>query len=230
MKKGFLLTNPASKTTATSSLTKVTPTTALKSIPSDRFHDVIISFFSGLIKRNPSIIFSSITTTDPSAIVEFLNTYKDQVVPMELLLLRLSQDSYSEIRQVLEYASKQSPDIEDLRDPMHQSDASINFDVFDTNLIGSLDDVDDLLATLPRNITPKSSEYTPSRPFGSRTVTFNQSLLSSPFTPYKQQLKQDSKPQSMSVDNGKKLKQNETDNNLKNGNVIITGYVPQDYE
>ncbi|GBC01153.1 hypothetical protein RclHR1_04090004 [Rhizophagus clarus] len=60
----------------------------------------------------------------------------------------------SEIRQGLEYVSKQSPDKEDLRDPMHQSDASINFDVFDTNLIGSLDDVDELLVTPPRNITP----------------------------------------------------------------------------
>ncbi|GBB97676.1 hypothetical protein RclHR1_30340001 [Rhizophagus clarus] len=151
--------------------------------------------------------------------------------------------------------------------------ASINFDIFDTNSIGSLDDVDESRAIPPCNITPvivtpltksqkqsakkkarkerqklqlqtpsgldeqvvptfniESSEYTPSKPSGLRTVTFNQSLLSPSFTPYKQQLKRDSKPQSTPVDNGKKLKQNETDNNLKNGNVIIIGYVPQDHE
>ncbi|GBB97803.1 hypothetical protein RclHR1_30700001 [Rhizophagus clarus] len=156
---------------------------------------------------------------------------------------------------------------------MHQSDASINFDVFDTNLIGSLDDVDELLATPPRNITPipitpltkfqkknakkkarnekqklqlqspsgldeqvvptfsmESPEYTPFKPSGSRTVTFNQSLLSPPSTPYKQQLKRDSKPQSTLVNNGKKLKQKETDNTLKNRNVIITDYLPQNQE
>ncbi|GBC05633.1 hypothetical protein RclHR1_06330003 [Rhizophagus clarus] len=112
---------------------------------------------------------------------------------------------------------------------MHQSDASMNFDVLDTKLIGSLDDK--LLATPPHNITPipvmpltksqkrsakkkarkeeqklqlqtpsgldehivptfstGSPEYTPSKPSGSRTVTFNQSTLSPPSTPYKQQL------------------------------------------
>ncbi|GBB96269.1 hypothetical protein RclHR1_27100001 [Rhizophagus clarus] len=72
----------------------------------------------------------------------------------------------------------------------------------------------------------ESPEYTPSKPSGSRMVTFNQSLLSSPSTPYKQQLKRDSKPQLMPVDNGKKIKQKETNNTLKNGNVIITGYLP----
>ncbi|GBB89708.1 hypothetical protein RclHR1_01650015 [Rhizophagus clarus] len=104
---------------------------------------------------------------------------------------------------------------------MHQSDTLMNFDVFDTNLIGSLDDVDKLFITSPRNITPipvtlltksqkrnakkkarkekqklqlqspsgldeqvvhtfstESPEYTPSKPSGSRTITFNQSLLS----------------------------------------------------
>ncbi|GBB86813.1 hypothetical protein RclHR1_13240004 [Rhizophagus clarus] len=141
----------------------------------------------------------------------------------------------SEIRWKLEYASKQSSNKEDLGDPMHQSDASMNFNVFDTNLIGSLDDVDELLATPSRNITPipvitESSKYTPSKPSDSRTVTFNQSLLSPPSTPYKQQLKRDSKSQSTLVDNEKKLKQKETDNTLKNRNVIITGYLPQDQE
>ncbi|GBC10007.1 hypothetical protein RclHR1_09270012 [Rhizophagus clarus] len=76
----------------------------------------------------------------------------------------------------------------------------------------------------------ESLEYTPSKPSGSRTITFNQSLLSPPSTLYKQQLKRDSKPQSTHVDNGKKLKQKETDNTLKNRNVIITGYIPQDQE
>ncbi|GBC10117.1 hypothetical protein RclHR1_09350004 [Rhizophagus clarus] len=43
-------------------------------------------------------------------------------------------------------------------------------------------------------------------------------------------LLRDSIPHSTPIDNGKKLKQKETDNNLKNGNVIITGYIPQDQE
>ncbi|GBB88953.1 hypothetical protein RclHR1_15570013 [Rhizophagus clarus] len=50
------------------------------------------------------------------------------------------------------YANKQSPNMEDLGDPMHQSDASMNFDALDANSIGSLDN--DLLATPPCNITP----------------------------------------------------------------------------
>ncbi|GBB83730.1 hypothetical protein RclHR1_01040035 [Rhizophagus clarus] len=109
----------------------------------------------------------------------------------------------------------------------------MNFDVFDTNLIGSLDDVNDVLvSTPPHKVTPipvtpltksqkrsakkkarkekqklqlqtltgldervvptfskESPEYTPSKPSGSRTVTFDQSILSPPSTPYKQQLK-----------------------------------------
>ncbi|GBC00095.1 hypothetical protein RclHR1_37440001 [Rhizophagus clarus] len=76
----------------------------------------------------------------------------------------------------------------------------------------------------------ESSEYTLSKPSSSRTVTFNQSTLSSPSILCKQQLKRDSKPQSTPIDNGKKLKQKETDNTLRNGNIIITGYVPQDQE
>ncbi|GBB92976.1 hypothetical protein RclHR1_20940002 [Rhizophagus clarus] len=75
----------------------------------------------------------------------------------------------------------------------------------------------------------ESSEYTPSKPSGSRTVTFNQSLLSPPSIFFKQ-LKQDFKSQSTPINNGKKLKQKETDNTLKNRNVIITRYCPQDQE
>ncbi|GBB95564.1 hypothetical protein RclHR1_25650003 [Rhizophagus clarus] len=52
----------------------------------------------------------------------------------------------------------------------------------------------------------ESPEYTPSKPSGSRTITFNQSLLSPPSTPYKQQLKRDFKLQSTLINNGKKLK------------------------
>ncbi|GBB94857.1 hypothetical protein RclHR1_24290002 [Rhizophagus clarus] len=74
----------------------------------------------------------------------------------------------------------------------------------------------------------ESPEYTPSKPSGSRMVTFNQSLLSPPSTLYKQQLKRDSKPQSMPIDNGKKLKQKTTDKSLKNGNAIITRYCPKE--
>ncbi|GBC10361.1 hypothetical protein RclHR1_09560015 [Rhizophagus clarus] len=182
MKKGFLLTNSASKTTVMSFTTKVTFTTTLKSVPSESFYDIIVDFISGIIKRNPLTIFSLIITTDPSAIDEFLSTYKEQIVPMDKLSRNIySDDCYSiiaqflatflnlfllndenqkiflmdfKIRQGLVYASKQSPDKEELGDPMHQLDASMNFDVFDTNSIELLDDVDELLATLPHNITP----------------------------------------------------------------------------
>ncbi|GBC09742.1 hypothetical protein RclHR1_09080005 [Rhizophagus clarus] len=138
-------------------------------IPSDHFHDVIVDFISGFIKRNPESLFSSIITTDPLAINELLHTYKDQT------------PSGLDEQVVLTFSTE-------------------------------------------------SLEYTLSKLSGSRTVTFNQSLLSPPSTPYKQQLKQDSKPQSTPIDNGKKLKQKETDNTLKNENVIITGYIPQDQE
>ncbi|GBB85710.1 hypothetical protein RclHR1_01220006 [Rhizophagus clarus] len=77
MKKGILLSKPAPKTASTFSTTKVTPTTALKSLPSDRFHDVIVDFISGLIRRNPETLFSSILTSDPDAMDKFLQTYKD---------------------------------------------------------------------------------------------------------------------------------------------------------
>ncbi|GBB95360.1 hypothetical protein RclHR1_25160002 [Rhizophagus clarus] len=271
MKKGFLLSKPASKTASTSSTTQVTHTSASKSPLSNRFHDVIVDFISGLIRRNPSKIFSTILTTDPSALEEFLDNCKDQKVPLEklssivylgdvfpiiaqffatFLNLFLLDDKNqaiflmdSELRQEWEaYTNKQSPDMEDLRDPMHQSDMSINVDVLDTNSIGSFDD--EILATphlqlqtpskldeqVVSTFSTESSEYTPSKPSGSRTVTFNQSTLSPPSTPYKQQLKRNSKPQSMPINNGKKLKQKETDNTLRNGNVIITRYVPQDQE
>ncbi|GBB91314.1 hypothetical protein RclHR1_18500003 [Rhizophagus clarus] len=299
MKKGFLLSKPALKTASTSYTTQITPTSATKSPLFERFHDVIIVFLSKNTKRYPEL-FSSIIAPDSSAINGFLSIHKDQVVPMEQLSQHISEyHCYptiaqffatflnlfllddenqaiffmdSKIRREWEaYANKQSPNMEDLGDPMHQSDASMNFDVFDTKSIGSLDD--ELLATPPRNITPipvtpltksqkrsakkkarkekqklqlqtpseldehvvptfstESPEYTPSKPSGSRTVTLNKSTLSPPSTPYKQQLKRDSKPQSTPIDNGKKLKQKETDNNLKNGNVIITRYISQDQE
>ncbi|GBB89468.1 hypothetical protein RclHR1_16160004 [Rhizophagus clarus] len=86
MKKSFLLSKLAPKTALTSSTTQVTHTSALKSPPSDRFHDVIVDFISGLIRRNPSKIFSTILTTDPTALEEFLDNHKDQQVPEEKLL------------------------------------------------------------------------------------------------------------------------------------------------
>ncbi|GBB87746.1 hypothetical protein RclHR1_14220005 [Rhizophagus clarus] len=51
----------------------------------------------------------------------------------------------------------------------------------------------------------ESPKYTPSKPSGSRMVTFNKSLFSPSFTLFRQ-LKQDSKPQLMPIDNGKKVK------------------------
>ncbi|GBB97068.1 hypothetical protein RclHR1_29070001 [Rhizophagus clarus] len=283
MKRSFFLSKPAKQIAETSSSTKVTPTTALKSIPSNRFHDVIINFMIKFVDTNSGFLLLSIIPTDPAVIETFFQTHEDKVIPQEqleqiidiagcspflvqllatFLNLFLLDDEYrkiflmdSEFRRALEIASKQTPDIKNLGNPMHQSDTSMNFDVSDTNSVRSLADVDDeLLATLSRNITPihvtpltksqkrsakkkalptfsaESPEYTPSKPSGSRTVTFNQSILSPPSTPYKQQLKRDSKPQSTPIDNGKKLKQKETNNSLKNGNVIITGYIPQDQE
>ncbi|GBC03397.1 hypothetical protein RclHR1_00510028 [Rhizophagus clarus] len=176
MKKGFLLTKPALKIASTSSKIQVIPIFALKSIPSDRFHDVIVDFFSGLIKRNPDTVFSSLRTTDPLVIDDTKKKARKEKQKLQL------QTSSELGEQVVPTFSKESP------------------------------------------------EYTFSKPSGSRTVTFNQSILFPLSTPYKQQLKRDSKPQSTLIDNEKKLKQKETDNLLKNGNVIITGYIPQDQE
>ncbi|GBC02134.1 hypothetical protein RclHR1_04470013 [Rhizophagus clarus] len=146
-----------------SSITKVTPITTLKSIPSNCFHDIIVDFISGLIKRNPSTIFSSIITTDLLAINEFLSTYKEQ----------MKRSAKKKARKEKQKLQLQSPS---------GLDEQVVF-----------------------TFSMESLEYTPSKPSGSRTVTFNQN-------------------------NGKKLKQKETDNTLKNGNVIITGYFPQDQE
>ncbi|GBB92004.1 hypothetical protein RclHR1_01950016 [Rhizophagus clarus] len=88
MKKGFLLSKPAPKTASTSSTTKVTPTTALKSIPSGRFHDVIVDFISKIVDINSVFLLSSISPSDPTAINEFFECYPDQVVPLEQLSQR----------------------------------------------------------------------------------------------------------------------------------------------
>ncbi|GBC03837.1 hypothetical protein RclHR1_05350011 [Rhizophagus clarus] len=130
--------------------------------------------------------------------------------------------------------------MEDFRDPMHQSDASINFDEIDKDLQGLLDDSPN--TTFPQyhiytyhalnqisEKDAKSPEYTSSKPSDLKTITFNQSLLSSSSTSFKQ-LKRDSKSQSTLIDNRKKLKLKKTDNTLKNRNVIITRYVLQDQE
>ncbi|GBB87744.1 hypothetical protein RclHR1_14220003 [Rhizophagus clarus] len=85
MKKGFLLSKPAQKTAKTSSTTKVTPTTALKSIPSNRFHDVITDFMSRLIDRNSVFLLSSIIPSDPEAMELFLLAHEDEVIPREQL-------------------------------------------------------------------------------------------------------------------------------------------------
>ncbi|GBB94904.1 hypothetical protein RclHR1_24390001 [Rhizophagus clarus] len=97
MKKGFLLTKPASKIASTSSTIQVIPTTALEKVPTNCFHDVIVDFISELIKRNPESFFSSILTTDPSAIDEFLHTYKDQAVLIKKLAQYIRQDLCSSL-------------------------------------------------------------------------------------------------------------------------------------
>ncbi|GBC04373.1 hypothetical protein RclHR1_05650001 [Rhizophagus clarus] len=187
MKKGFLISKPAQKIAKTSSTTKVTPTTALKSIPSNRFHDVIADFMFILINRSLVFLLSSIIPLDPEALELFLLTHDDK-----------RRSAKKKARKKKQKLQLQTPSGLDER-------------------------------KVP-TFSKESPEYTPSKPSGSRMVTFNQSTLSSPSTPYKLQLKRDSKPQSTPIDNGKKLKQKETDNTLKNGNVIITGYIPQDQE
>ncbi|GBB86903.1 hypothetical protein RclHR1_13350006 [Rhizophagus clarus] len=180
MKKGFLLIKPAAKTASTSSMTQVTLTFALKSIPSDRFHNVIVDFISELIKRNLLTIFNSILTTDPSAIEEFLNTYKDQAVTMKKLSQYIHRDDCFpiitqflatflnlfllnndlqviflmdfKICQELEYSNKHIPDMEDLGDPIYQSDISIIIDEINEDLQELLDD--SLNTTPPHNVMP----------------------------------------------------------------------------
>ncbi|GBB95355.1 hypothetical protein RclHR1_25140002 [Rhizophagus clarus] len=85
MKKGFLLSKPAQKTAETSSTTKVTPTTALKSIPSNRFHNVITDFMLRLIDRSSAFLLSSIIPTDPEVMEMFFIAHEDKVIPLEQL-------------------------------------------------------------------------------------------------------------------------------------------------
>ncbi|GBB98228.1 hypothetical protein RclHR1_31760001 [Rhizophagus clarus] len=271
MKKGFLLTKPAPKTASTSSTTQVTPTSILKSIPFNRFHDVIVDYISRLIKRNPETLFGLLLHSDPDAIDGFLDKYEDQVVPEEKLKQHIPEyQCFPFIAQFLATFLNIFL-LNDEHQEIFLMDSKFRRAL---EIARSLDDADDILvSTPPRNVTPipvmpltksqkrsakkkarkekqklqlktpsgldeqvvptfstESPEYTPSKPSGSRTVTFNQSILSPLSTPYKKQLKRDSKPQSTPIDNRKKIKQNEIDNSLKNGNVIITGYIPQDHE
>ncbi|GBB99825.1 hypothetical protein RclHR1_03650001 [Rhizophagus clarus] len=138
---------------------------------------------------------------------------------------------------MLEYISKYNPNMKDLGDPMHQSDTSMNFDKRSAKKKTCKERQKLQLQTpsgLDEQVVPtfstESPKYTSSKSSGSRTVTFNQSVLSPPSTLYKQQLKRDSKSQSTPIDNGKKLKQKEIDNTLKNRNVIITRYCSQGEE
>ncbi|GBC09931.1 hypothetical protein RclHR1_09200016 [Rhizophagus clarus] len=82
MKKGFLLSKPAPKIAETSSSTKVTPTTALKSIPSDRFHDVIIKFMKKFVEITPSSLLCSLIPTYPEAMESFCEIHEDKLIPL----------------------------------------------------------------------------------------------------------------------------------------------------
>ncbi|GBB98635.1 hypothetical protein RclHR1_32840001 [Rhizophagus clarus] len=85
MKRGFFLLKPAKQTAETSSSTKVTPTTTLKSIPSNRFHDVIISFMTKFVDTNSGLLLCSIIPTDPAVMETFLEINEDKVIPQEQL-------------------------------------------------------------------------------------------------------------------------------------------------
>ncbi|GBC07704.1 hypothetical protein RclHR1_07640002 [Rhizophagus clarus] len=85
MKKGFLLSKPAKKTAETSSTTKVTPTTALKSISFNRFHDVITDFMFRLIDRSSMFLLSSIIPSDPEVMELFLIAHEDKAIPQKQL-------------------------------------------------------------------------------------------------------------------------------------------------
>ncbi|GBB97575.1 hypothetical protein RclHR1_03000018 [Rhizophagus clarus] len=228
-----------------SSTTQVTSTSALKSIPSNRFHDVIAEFISAILGTNPIFCFGSLSVKDPGALEQFFHKYSDQIVPLELLSERFDEGcvSYPVAQFIVTLFNIFLLDDEPRKILLMDSEIRRAL-----KIARSLDDVNDVLVSTPsRKVTPTPTpfgldeqvvptfstefpEYTPSKPSGSRTVTFKQSILSPPSTPYKQQLKRDSKPQSTPIDNGKKLKQKATDNTLKNGNVIITGYIPQDQE
>ncbi|GBB99958.1 hypothetical protein RclHR1_36990001 [Rhizophagus clarus] len=233
MKKGFLLTKSASKTVSTFFTTQVTPTPALKDVSSNCFHDVMVDFISGLIKRNPSSLFSSIITSEPSAIDVFLNTYKDQAVPIEKLLQNMNRnDCFPIITQFLATFLN----LFLLND--ENQEIFLWILKFAEYLQGLLDNNPG--ATPPRNVTPilvmpltksqkRSAKKKVRKEKKTMTVTFNQSLLSPPSTPFKQ-LKQNSQSQSTPIDNGKKLKQKKTDKTFKNSNVIITEYCPQGEE
>ncbi|GBC04270.1 hypothetical protein RclHR1_05590025 [Rhizophagus clarus] len=127
------------------------PITALKSISSDRFHDIIVDFISGLIKRNSSTIFSSIITMNPLAIDEFLSTYKEQMIPMDKLSRNIySNDYFPTIAQFLATFLNLFL-LDDENQEIFLIDSKICRVLEYTR---SLDDVDELLATPSRNITP----------------------------------------------------------------------------
>ncbi|GBB91179.1 hypothetical protein RclHR1_18320002 [Rhizophagus clarus] len=148
------------------------------------------------------------------------------------------------IHQVLEHTHKQSPDMEDLEDPMYQSDASMNFDVFNTNSIGSLDDSSG--ATPLRNVIPipvpvtsltksqKRSAKKKARKEKQKLQLQTPSGLDEQVVPTFSTESPEYTPLSLLVQ-GRQWKEvktelKETDNYLKNGNVIITRYYPQGEE
>ncbi|GBC02257.1 hypothetical protein RclHR1_04520010 [Rhizophagus clarus] len=85
MKRGFFLSKPAKQTAETFSSIKVTPTTALKSIPSNRFHDVIIKFMTKFVDTNSGFLLLSIIPMDPTVMETFFQTHEDKVIPQEQL-------------------------------------------------------------------------------------------------------------------------------------------------
>ncbi|GES78498.1 hypothetical protein RCL_jg15271.t1 [Rhizophagus clarus] len=147
----------ASKTSFTTQITPTPVAESPLPLPLDRYHDFITDFVAGLAKETPKS-FGGIIAPDPTLLDQFYYNYRNQIVPLDMLSQKVdSYDCYppmaqflatllnvfvldkesqvrilmdSKIRREWEaQANKQSPEKEDLGDPMHQSDMSLNADV-----------------------------------------------------------------------------------------------------
>ncbi|GBC03924.1 hypothetical protein RclHR1_00540034 [Rhizophagus clarus] len=194
MKKGFLLTKPAKKVEKLDLLPLVTINYDSKSLFSNCFHDIITDFLSDLVTKN-SPFFNSIIFSDSYGFDGFLKKDKNQQVFGSKLIEKINTDDCypqtayflacllnifflddeligllfldSEIRQEIENYKKRSTKKKACKKKKKALQPQTPFRL-DEQVVPTF--------------SAESSEYIPSKPSDSRTVTFNQSLLSSSFT------------------------------------------------
>ncbi|GBB88889.1 hypothetical protein RclHR1_01550023 [Rhizophagus clarus] len=179
MKKGFLLTKPAKQVKKIDSPLLVIINYNSKSSPFNHFHDIITDFLSDLVTKNSSF-FNSIIFSDPGGVENFLDKHNGQQVLGNKLIekvntndcylqtarflaciintlllddkfMRILSMDFKICQELKNYYNAMYPDIENLGNPIYQSDMSINVDEIDENLKGLLDN--ELNVTFSRNNT-----------------------------------------------------------------------------